>query len=69
MSCASTVPLRCPDINEQHKVALPHHLSPMTGLEDKLKKMRTDMQSESGDAPWDSFGRPKATLLGAKQHK
>ncbi|CAM9941395.1 unnamed protein product [Scytosiphon promiscuus] len=51
------------------KVALPHHLSPMAGLEDKLKKMRTDMQNESGDAPWDSFGRPKTALLGAKQHK
>ena len=41
----------------------------MTGLEDKLKKMRTDMQNESGDAPWDAFGRPRTALLGAKQHK
>ncbi|CAM9281861.1 unnamed protein product [Pylaiella littoralis] len=51
------------------KVALPHHLAPMAGLGDKLKKMRTDMQNESGDAPWDAFGRPRTALLGTKQHK
>ncbi|CAB1112685.1 unnamed protein product [Ectocarpus sp. CCAP 1310/34] len=51
------------------KVALPHHLSPMTGLEDKLKRMRSDMQNENGDAPWDAFGRPRTALLGTKQHK
>ncbi|CAM9814800.1 unnamed protein product [Ectocarpus sp. 12 AP-2014] len=50
------------------KVALPHHLSPMAGLEDKLKRMRSDMQNENGDAPWDAFGRPRTALLGTK-HK
>ncbi|CAN0329581.1 unnamed protein product [Ectocarpus sp. 12 AP-2014] len=49
------------------KVALPHHLSPMAGLEDKLKRMRSDMQPENGDAPWDAFGRPRTALLGTKQ--
>ncbi|CAM9565693.1 unnamed protein product, partial [Discosporangium mesarthrocarpum] len=51
------------------KVALPHHLAPMEGLEGKLRKMRVDMGNELGDAPWDNFGRPK-TALGAKMpHK
>lgn len=59
----------CAPTRKKPQVALPHHLSPMAGLEDKLKKMRTDMEHESGNAPWDAFGRPRTALLGAKQHK
>lgn len=53
------------------KVALPHHLAPMAGLEDKLRKMRLDMENGrgEGDAPWGAFGRPRTTLGGAKAHK
>ncbi|CAM9275990.1 unnamed protein product, partial [Choristocarpus tenellus] len=51
------------------KVALPHHLTPMEGLQGKLQEMRENMGNDLGDAPWDTFGRPK-TALGAKmQHK
>lgn len=43
----------------------------MAGLEDKLRKMRIDMENErgEGEAPWDAFGRPRTALGGAKAHK
>jgi len=43
------------------KVNAPHYIAPMQGLEDKLAKMRLEMQKsgEGGEAPWDKFGRPK----------
>lgn len=55
------------------RVALPHHIAPLgavasSDLDVKLKKMREELGSDMGEAPWDEFGRPRAAL-GAKSHK
>jgi hypothetical protein len=50
------------------RVALPHHITPMAAgagssdLEAKLRKMRADLGSDMGEAPWDEFGRPRGAL-------
>jgi hypothetical protein len=50
------------------RVALPHHITPLAAsagssdLEAKLRKMRADLGSDMGEAPWDEFGRPRGAL-------
>ena len=52
------------------KVALPHHIAPLSSgkstLGAKLEKMREEMGGDAA-APWDPFGRPKLGALGAKK--
>ncbi|CAM9509147.1 unnamed protein product, partial [Phaeothamnion confervicola] len=52
------------------KVALPHHLKPLggdggallSGLEDRLSRIRRDLGNDLGEAPWDATGRPRTAL-------
>uniref|UniRef100_A0A6U1P8Q3 Uncharacterized protein n=1 Tax=Fibrocapsa japonica TaxID=94617 RepID=A0A6U1P8Q3_9STRA len=45
------------------KVALPHHLPPSEALQEKLEKMRAELGSSVGEAPWDARGRPRGLPL------
>jgi len=43
------------------KVNAPHRVPAVAGLNERLAKVRADLNAEGTEAPWDDFGRPRSS--------